>query len=106
MPSLDAAFPNSTRRATLSRLADGKATVQALAHPLTISQPSVTRRLKVPKGPGPIKTRIDYTSRPRRLNPEVVAQPWDWLGQYRALWEARHVRQDDVLAKLQKEECP
>jgi DNA-binding transcriptional ArsR family regulator len=52
---------------------------------------------------GLIETRIDGTSRPRRLKPDTVEQLWDWLGQYRALWETRFARLDDVLADLQSQ---
>lgn len=101
-----AALADPTRRAILARLAEGEATVQDLARPFPISQPAVSRHLKVLEDAGLIETRIDGTSRPRRLNPEAVADLWNWLGQYRALWEARYARLDDVLADLQKEETP
>lgn len=109
MPDLDAAFAalsDPTRRAILARLAEGEATVQDLARPFPISQPAISRHLKVLEDAGLIETRVDGTSRPRRLNPDSVARLWDWLGQYRALWEARYARLDDVLADLQKEEKP
>ena len=109
MPSLNAAFAalsDPTRRAILARLAEGEATVQDLARPFPISQPAVSRHLKVLEDAGLIETRIDGTSRPRRLNPEAVAQLWDWLGQYRALWEARYTRLDAVLADMQKDDQP
>jgi DNA-binding transcriptional ArsR family regulator len=109
MPELDAAFAalsDPTRRAILARLAEGEATVQDLARPFPISQPAISRHLKVLEDAGLIETRVDGTSRPRRLNPEAVAQLWDWLGQYRALWDARYSRLDTVLADLQKDETP
>jgi DNA-binding transcriptional ArsR family regulator len=109
MTQLDAAFAalaDPTRRAILARLADGEATVQDLARPFPISQPAISRHLKVLEEAGLIETRIDGTSRPRRLNPDTVAQLWDWLGQYRALWEARYARLDDVLADLQSKDTP
>jgi DNA-binding transcriptional ArsR family regulator len=109
VPDLDAAFAalsDPTRRAILARLAEGEATVQDLARPFPISQPAISRHLKVLEDAGLIETRIDGTSRPRRLNPDAVGHLWDWLGQYRALWESRYARLDDVLADLQKEEQP
>jgi DNA-binding transcriptional ArsR family regulator len=109
VPDLDAAFAalsDPTRRAILARLAEGEATVQDLARPFPISQPAISRHLKVLEDAGLIETRIDGTSRPRRLNPDAVAQLWDWLGQYRALWETRYARLDDVLADMQKGEQP
>ena len=109
MPQLDAAFAalaDPTRRAILARLAMGEATVQDLARPFPISQPAISRHLKVLEDAGLIETRTQGTSRPRRLKPDAVAKLWDWLGQYRALWEARYARLDDVLADLQKDDSP
>jgi DNA-binding transcriptional ArsR family regulator len=107
MTKLDSAFAalaDPTRRALLARLMTGEATVQDLARPFPISQPAISRHLKVLEDAGLIETRIDRTARPRRLKPETVEQLWDWLGQYRALWEARHARLDDLLADLQKDD--
>lgn len=107
MPTLDAAFAalsDPTRRAILARLAAGEATVQDIARPFPISQPAISHHLRVLEDAGLIETRIDGTARPRRLKPEAVAELWDWLGQYRALWEARFTRLDGILADLQKEE--
>lgn len=106
VPPLDSAFAalaDPTRRAILARLMDGEATVQDLARPFPISQPAISRHLRVLEDAGLIETRIDGTARPRRLNPAAVQALWDWLGQYRALWEARYARLDDVLADLQKD---
>lgn len=103
MPDLDqsfAALADPTRRALLARLAQGEATVQDLARPFAISQPAISRHLKVLEDAGLIETRIDGTSRPRRLKPEAMAQLWDWLGQYRALWEAQFQRLDALLDSL------
>lgn len=107
MTRLDAAFAalaDPTRRAILARLMDGEATVQDLARPFPISQPAISRHLKVLEDAGLIETRTQGTSRPRRLNPDALAQLWVWLGQYRALWEARYARLDEVLADLQKDD--
>jgi DNA-binding transcriptional ArsR family regulator len=106
-PSLDAAFAalaDPTRRAILARLMEGEATVQDLARPFDISQPAISRHLKVLADAGLIETRVEGTARPRKLNPEAVQALWDWLGQYRALWEANYNRLDDVLTKLKSEE--
>jgi DNA-binding transcriptional ArsR family regulator len=103
MPDLDqsfAALADPTRRAILARLAEGEATVQDLARPFAISQPAISRHLKVLEDAGLIETRIEGTSRPRRLKPDAMAQLWDWLGQYRALWEAQFQRLDAVLDGL------
>ena len=109
MTQLDAAFgalSDPTRRAILARLAQGEATVQDLARPFPISQPAISRHLKVLEAAGLIETRIDGTARPRRLKAETVEQLWNWLGQYRTLWDARYARLDDVLADLQREAKP
>jgi DNA-binding transcriptional ArsR family regulator len=92
-----AALADPTRRAIIARLAKGEATVQDLARPFAISQPAISRHLKVLEEAGLIETRIDGAARPRRLKPEVVAEMWGWLGQYRALWEAQFERLDAVL---------
>ncbi len=99
-----AALADPTRRAIIARLAQGEATVQDIARPFSISQPAISRHLKVLEDAGLIETRIEGTARPRRLNPDAVEALWDWLGQYRALWEARYTRLDAVLAGLQKDE--
>jgi DNA-binding transcriptional ArsR family regulator len=103
LASLDPAFAalaDPTRRAIIARLAQGEATVQDLARPFPISQPAISRHLKVLEEAGLIETRIEGTARPRRLKPDAVEALWDWLGQYRSLWEARFQRLDDVLESL------
>jgi DNA-binding transcriptional ArsR family regulator len=105
--SLDAAFAalaDPTRRAIIARLVAGEATVQDLAQPFAISQPAISRHLKVLEEAGLIETRIQGTARPRRLRPEAVEHLWDWLGQYRALWEARYQRLDTLLAAIIEEQ--
>ena len=103
LASLDPAFAalaDPTRRAIIARLAQGEATVQDLARPFPISQPAISRHLKVLEEAGLIETRIEGTARPRRLKPDAVEALWDWLGQYRALWEARFQRLHEVLDSL------
>lgn len=98
-----AALADPTRRAILARLAQGEATVQDIAAPFPISQPAISRHLKVLEAAGLIETRVSGTARPRRLRPEGVAALWDWLSAQRAIWEARHARLDAVLADMDKE---
>ena len=103
MPDLDlsfAALADPIRRAIVARLADGESTVQDLA------QPSISRHLKVLETAGLIETRVDGTARPRRLKPDAVETLWDWLGQYRALWDEQFQRLDDVLDGLSDEKNP
>lgn len=92
-----AALADPTRRAIIARLARGEATVQELARPFLISQPAISQHLKVLEKAGLIETRIDGTARPRRLRPDAVAALWDWLGQYRVLWDERFQALDRVL---------
>ncbi|HJU37995.1 MAG TPA: metalloregulator ArsR/SmtB family transcription factor [Tahibacter sp.] len=101
-----AALADPTRRAIVARLAQGEATVQDLARPFSISQPSVSRHLKVLEEAGLIETRIEGTARPRRLKPDAVAALWDWLGQYRALWETQFRKLDAVLDGLPDDADP
>jgi DNA-binding transcriptional ArsR family regulator len=106
MTTLDqsfAALADPTRRAIIARLAEGEATVQDLARPFSISQPAVSRHLKVLEEAGLIETRIEGTARPRRLKPAAVGTLWDWLGQYRTLWEVQFQRLDAVLDAMPDE---
>lgn len=97
------ALADPTRRAILLRLAEGEATVQDIAAPFPISQPAISRHLKVLEEAGLIETRVDGAARPRRLRPDAMDALWDWLGQYRARVEAHYARLDDLLDKLQQE---
>jgi DNA-binding transcriptional ArsR family regulator len=109
MPSLDHAFAalaDPTRRALIARLAQGEATVQDLARPFALSQPAISHHLKVLETAGLIETRIQGTARPRCLKPDAVAALWDWLGQYRALWEEQFARLDAVLDALPDDPDP
>lgn len=98
-----AALADPTRRAIIARLAEGEATVQDLARPFSISQPAICRHLKVLEEAGLIEARIQGTARPRRLKPAAVKALWDWLGQYRTLWEVQFQRLDAVLDGLSDE---
>lgn len=95
-----AALSDPVRRALIARLAQGEANVQDLARPFSISQPAISRHLKVLEDAGLVEKRIDGTARPRRLKPEAVAELWNWLGQYRALWEAQFEKLDAVLDEI------
>lgn len=109
MTTLDrsfAALADPTRRAIIARLAQGEATVQDLARPFAISQPAISRHLKVLEEAGLIETRIEGTARPRRLKPDAVEAIWGWLGQYRALWETQFQKLDAVLDGLSDDTDP
>ena len=109
MTALDqrfAALADPVRRALVDRLAEGEASVQELARPFSISQPAISRHLKVLEEAGLIETRIAGTTRPRRLKPEAVAELWGWLGRYRAQWETQFAKVDAVLDTLAEKPAP
>ena len=97
-----AALADPTRRALLAHLAGGEASVGELAQPFAISQPAVSRHLKVLEQAGLIETRIEGSARPRRLRPEAVEALWDWLSDLRASWAANADRLDALLIELQR----
>src|SRR3954452_18605997 len=107
MPNLDAAFSalaDSTRRAILARLALGEATVMELVEPFEMTQPAISRHLKVLEGAGLIIRRVEGTKRPCRLAPTAVAEIDEWLGMLRQTLAANYNRLDDVLAAMKTEE--
>lgn len=104
-PNLDAIFSalaDPTRRAILSRLADGEASVNEIAAPFDISQPAVSRHLKVLETAGLIERDIDQQRRPARLKAQPMAAAVDWLTEFRAFWGKSFDQLDDVLLKLQQ----
>jgi DNA-binding transcriptional ArsR family regulator len=101
--SLDSAFSalgDPTRRAILARLALGEATVMELAEPFAMTQPSVSRHLKVLESAGLILRRIEGTKRPCRLAPAAINEMDQWLGMLRKALEANYDRLDGVLAAM------
>ncbi|PHQ96219.1 MAG: transcriptional regulator [Marinosulfonomonas sp.] len=102
-PNLDAVFSalaDPTRRAILSRLADGQASVNEIAEPFPISQPAVSRHLKVLESAGLIVRGIDEQRRPARLKAENMAAAFDWLTEFREFWGKSFEQLDDVLATM------
>jgi DNA-binding transcriptional ArsR family regulator len=97
-----AAIADPTRRAILSRLHDGEATVTELAEPFEMSLPAVSKHLKVLERAGLIERGRVAQWRPCRLRPEALKQAADWIGRYRALWEKRFDRMAEVLDELQR----
>ncbi|MEO1293785.1 MAG: metalloregulator ArsR/SmtB family transcription factor [Pseudomonadota bacterium] len=93
-----------TCRAILARLAEGEATVDQIREPFVMSQPSISRHLKVLEQAGLISARIDGTSRPRRLEPAAFVAIEDWLENYRSIWQANYARLDGVLDDLKQED--
>lgn len=107
--SLDAVFAalaDPTRRAILARLADGEVSVTELAEPFDMSQPAISKHLKVLERAGLVSRGRDAQRRPCRLEPQPLAAATGWLEQYREFWEARYRRLDDLLAELQKKPTP
>ena len=104
--SLDATFAalaDPTRRAILARLAGGEATVTELAAPFDMSQPAISKHLKVLERAGLIACAHDAQRRPRRLDPKPLAEARDWIENYRKQWEAAFQRLDGVLEELKSE---
>ncbi len=102
MENLDSTFSalsDSTRRAILSRLAAGEATVMELARPFGISQPAISRHLRVLEEAGLITRRIEGAKRPCRLAPGGIAEIDQWLGVLRRALEMNYARLDRVLAE-------
>lgn len=100
---LDATFSalaDPTRRAILARLATGEASVAELAEPFEMSQPAVSKHLKVLERAGLVSIGQDAQRRPRRLEGEAMTQAIDWLERYRAIWEANYRRLDALLSEL------
>jgi DNA-binding transcriptional ArsR family regulator len=106
MPNLDASFAalaDPTRRAILARLALGEATVNELAEPFEMTQPAISRHLKVLEGAGLITRRVEGTKRPCRLAQEAMTEIDQWLGMLRQALAANYNRLDDVLAAMKSE---
>ena len=95
------ALADPTRRAILSRLAQGEASVMELAAPFEISQPAISKHLNVLEKAGLISRSRDGTRRPCRLEPEPLKQAVGWLESYRRTLEANFQRLDALLAELQ-----
>jgi len=106
METLDATFSalaDPTRRAILARLAQGETTVLELAKPFAMSQPAVSRHLKVLEAAGLIERRIEGTKRPCRLAKSGVAAADRWLEMLRGALEQNYQRLDTVLAEMKPE---
>jgi len=96
-----AALADPTRRAILARLAVGEASVTELARPFAMSQPAISKHLKVLERAGLVSRGRDAQRRPRRLEAKPLAQATAWLERYRRLWERRFRRLDALLDELQ-----
>ena len=107
MYSLDhtfAALADPTRRAILTRLAAGEQTVMELVRPFRMTQPAISRHLKVLEGAGLIVRRAEGTRRPCRLSPQGFASVERWLSMLRPALERNYARLDQVLDEMNPKE--
>ena len=95
-----AALADPTRRAILARLATGEASVQELAEPFEMSQPAISKHLKVLERAGLISADIDAQRRPRRLEAKRLEEAVDWIERYRGIFEQNYQRLDALLHEL------
>src|SRR6202040_1898792 len=95
-----AALADPTRRAILARLASGEASVSELARPFDMSQPAISKHLKVLERAGLVARGRDAQRRPRRLEAKPLAEATEWLENYRRFWESRFEQLDVVLEEL------
>ena len=95
-----AALADSTRRAILARLASGEATVNDLARPFDMSQPAISKHLKVLERAGLIAIGRDAQARPRRLMAKPLAEANAWLENYRRYWEQSFDSLDTLLEEM------
>ena len=95
-----AALADPTRRAILARLASGEATVTELMKPFAMSQPAISKHLRVLQQAGLISQGREAQRRPRRLEAGPLAEANDWLERYRQIWEGSFERLDDLLSEL------
>ncbi len=97
-----AALADPTRRAILARLATGEATVMELVAPFDMSQPAISKHLKVLERAGLISRGREGQRRPCRLEPKALATAADWLEDYRKFWEDSFEALDEVLEDMKK----
>jgi DNA-binding transcriptional ArsR family regulator len=95
-----AALADPTRRAILARLFSGEASVTELAEPFAMSQPAISKHLKVLERAGLISSGHDAQRRPRRIEGKPLAEATGWLEHYRQIWEGNFRRLDDLLDVL------
>ena len=105
LSSTFSALADPTRRAILSRLASGEATVSQLAEPFNMSLPAVSKHLKVLERAGLITQGREAQWRPRRIQAAPLKDVSDWVEPYRQLWEERLNRLDAYLQTLQADEA-
>ncbi len=98
-----AALADPTRRAILARLAAGEASVTELAEPFAMTQPAISKHLKVLERAGLISRGRDAQRRPRRIEAAPLAEATEWLEGYRRFWEASFQRLDALLGEMKSD---
>jgi DNA-binding transcriptional ArsR family regulator len=96
-----AALADPTRRAILARLSQGDASVMELAQPFNMSQPAISKHLKVLENAGLISRSQDAQRRPRRIEAAPLQEANAWIEEYRQFWERRYDALDELLGQLQ-----
>ena len=99
-----AALADPTRRAILARLAAGEASVNEIAAPFEMSQPAVSKHLKVLEQAGLIERDVDKQRRPARLKAAPMAAAVDWLEEFKQFWSSSFDRLDGLLEELKRAE--
>ncbi len=99
-----AALADPTRRAILARLASGEASVTELAKPFAMSQPAISKHLKVLERAGLVSRGRDRQRRPCRLEARRLAEANQWFEGYRKIWEANYERLDALLEEMKADE--
>ena len=97
-----AALADPTRRAILARLATGEASVMELAEPFTMTQPAISKHLKVLERAGLVSRHRDAQRRPCRLEAQALRDATEWLDEYRRFWAESYERLDELLVELQR----
>ena len=101
LSSTFSALADPTRRAILARLTEGDRTVAELAAPFSMTQPAISRHLKVLERAGLVSRTRRATARLSHLEAQPLKEATDWLATYREYWEESHARLDELLARLQ-----
>ncbi len=105
LDAIFAALADPTRRAILGRLAAGDASVNELAEPFAMSQPAVSKHLKVLERAGLVERDIDQQRRPARLKAEPMAAAVSWLEEFKTFWSSSFDQLDGLLDELKKAEA-
>ena len=99
-----AALADPTRRAILARLASGEASVAELAEPFSMTQPAISKHLKVLERAGLVSRGKDAQRRPRRLEAAPLKEVAEWADKYRQFWDASYRRLDSYLKTMKRQE--